>query len=305
MKPLLIMVLVLAILPSTLALETQRTEISISDSGRAGVANLFYLESAPQTFSIPAFSPQSIRVYDSSQSLQFNQSPGEIRLLLPSSHPIPYSFTAEYQTDSLTSKNGSIWTVSYDYYRLRDFNPSVLTFILPENSKLLSSSPGGIIYSENGIIKIDWDLTSSASSRIFATYSIQIPPEHIPLDFPVYLLIPAAIVIGLAGFFLSRSSGPALPTPKNSPVPNLQNQIALSPAKTDILKTLAETEKKIITELMKHPDGLMQKKLMLNTGIPKATLSRTLKKLQSRQLLELRNYGNTNLILLTEWFRSK
>ena len=42
-----------------------------------------------------------------------------------------------------------------------------------------------------------------------------------------------------------------------------------------------------------------------DTGINKATLSRIIKRLEAKKLVEVRPTGNTNLILLNEWFIKK
>jgi uncharacterized membrane protein len=45
--------------------------------------------------------------------------------------------------------------------------------------------------------------------------------------------------------------------------------------------------------------------VFMRTGIPKSTLSRTLKSLERRNLIELRPIGNTNLVVIAEWMLEK
>jgi len=56
---------------------------------------------------------------------------------------------------------------------------------------------------------------------------------------------------------------------------------------------------------LKSEKGLIHKKLKLITRIPKATLSRTLRKLEAKNFIEIKNLGGTNLISLTKWFLEK
>jgi hypothetical protein len=62
---------------------------------------------------------------------------------------------------------------------------------------------------------------------------------------------------------------------------------------------LLEDERKIVELLSAAPNKTMkQKELWKATGWSKAKLSRTIRRLQERGLIEVRPYGNTNLIIL-------
>jgi len=79
----------------------------------------------------------------------------------------------------------------------------------------------------------------------------------------------------------------------------------ISPGKKDILKTLSKTEEEIILELLNNNGKLTQNDLHANTGIPRSTLSRTLKSLEQKKLLDVRGVGVTNLVKLQDWFVEK
>ncbi len=62
---------------------------------------------------------------------------------------------------------------------------------------------------------------------------------------------------------------------------------------------LLEDEKKIVELLKASPNKMMkQKELWRATGWSKAKLSRTIRRLQERGLIDVRPYGNTNLVSL-------
>jgi len=70
-------------------------------------------------------------------------------------------------------------------------------------------------------------------------------------------------------------------------------------AKPSYLEYLMESEKKVIEELKKSEKGEMwQKQLQLSTGFSKAKLSRVVRNLESRNLVEKIPFGNTNKIKL-------
>ena len=98
-------------------------------------------------------------------------------------------------------------------------------------------------------------------------------------------------------FRLPESTTPALPAVED---------FAALDMPAGLLKTLTANEEKIVHELFKHKkDGLTQKGLARETGIPKSTLSRTLKRLAVKSVVEIKDYGVTKKIRLTEWFLKK
>jgi len=80
---------------------------------------------------------------------------------------------------------------------------------------------------------------------------------------------------------------------------------SISSGKRDIIKTLSKTEEEIVLELLNNNGKLTQNDLHANTGIPRSTLSRTLKGLEQKKLLEVRGVGVTNLVRLQDWFMEK
>ena len=63
---------------------------------------------------------------------------------------------------------------------------------------------------------------------------------------------------------------------------------------------LLPDEKKIFGILAKNPDGLTQSKLTLESGLGKVKISRVVKKLEDKGLIEKHKYGATNKLFLKE-----
>ena len=70
----------------------------------------------------------------------------------------------------------------------------------------------------------------------------------------------------------------------------------------DLLLGLNENEQKII-KLLLNEDGLSQKKISLKTFLPKGTVSRNIKKLESKDYILIKPYGATHKIFLGNIFK--
>ena len=68
----------------------------------------------------------------------------------------------------------------------------------------------------------------------------------------------------------------------------------------DIFKTLDETDKELLREIMRQGGKTTQAQLNLNTHIPKATLSRRLDSLEGRGLIQKSQKGIRNLVSLSD-----
>ncbi|MDA3855721.1 MAG: hypothetical protein PF569_05655 [Candidatus Woesearchaeota archaeon] len=65
-----------------------------------------------------------------------------------------------------------------------------------------------------------------------------------------------------------------------------------------ILKLLEKDEAEVVRTLIEHNYRLEQNHLVAYTGYNKVRISRILKKLEQRGVIEKRNLGNTNLLIL-------
>jgi hypothetical protein len=288
------------------AFEFHKTEIELDETGDAIVRNMFFINSTNNTFFLPAFSPRNIDIFDEFGELNYSLSNEGIFIDIRKKED--YSFTVEYFSNILTSKNANIWEFSYDFYKLRNFDKSEVTLVLPQNTKLLSFLDNGIVYLDNGYIKIDWNIpVESLSERINVKYTFEMqgPPDNKFESANWFIYVVIFLLIFVVTFLVISKFKPKFKLKKDVRFSSRSEKINFSKRQEDLLKTLTEGEQKIISELFKSKKGLTQKKLRLITGIPKATLSRTLRKLEVRNFIEIRSLGGTNLISLTSWFLEK
>lgn len=289
------------------AFEFHKTEIELYKTGDALVINMFFINSTNNSFFLPAFSPRNINVFDEFGKLNYSLSDEGIFIDLRKKVE-EYSFTVEYFSNVLTLKNVGIWEFYYDFYKLRNFDKLEIILILPQDTKLLSFSNNGVIYLDGGYIKIDWDIPiESLSKRIEVeyTFDVQGPQDSKlkPTNWFIYTII--FLLTFVVTFLVISKFKPKFKLKKDIRFSSRSEKINFSKRQEDLTFTLTECEQKIIKELFKSKRGLTQKKLRLIIGIPKATLSRTLRKLEARNFIEIRNLGGTNLILLTNWFLEK
>ncbi len=74
--------------------------------------------------------------------------------------------------------------------------------------------------------------------------------------------------------------------------------------KDSIVNVLDENEKKVVKMLEGSDDEITQAYIYKSTGIPKSSLSDTIKRLEKRNILEVKKEGRTNWIKLKDWVLS-
>ena len=65
-----------------------------------------------------------------------------------------------------------------------------------------------------------------------------------------------------------------------------------------VLKILPQEERKVVKILLDNSNSIEQNKLVALSGFSKVQISRLVRKLVEREVVEKRNMGNTNLIIL-------
>jgi len=71
--------------------------------------------------------------------------------------------------------------------------------------------------------------------------------------------------------------------------------------KESILNVLDESEKAVVELLINSEDEITQAFIYKSTGIPKSSLSDTIKRLEKRNIIERKKEGRTNWLKLKEW----
>lgn len=171
-----------------------------------------------------------------------------------------------------------------------------LGYIIPEEpgkgkSFFISPSPE-IIYSDGQRIVLRWE-----EKPLDEKFEVSVISEELiePINVSAIILILALILVILFLFFYFRKR-----IKYEKQKIKKKKSAAKKRPKTEIIEEhLMESEKKIIDEL-KNADKkeLWQKQLQLKTEFSKAKLSRTIRNLESRNIIQKIPYGNTNKIKL-------
>lgn len=276
------------------SVELLDVEIDVDEAGSAYVTEILYLNtSEPRNLSFTIYPASYLRVYDRQGELNYTLFGDELTVT-PRDFKEEYSFTIQYISDALTVKEDYSWVLSYQNNLTA--NNRVMSVTLPSSAIINSTTPKGYLVTMPDKQRIDFyvmeeslnvEIFYSSERKEIIPVTVSIDTKY-PLSYLHLILFFIAIILALIVLVKSRS--------KLQPITNHQE---------DILKTLNEKQEKIIRTLLSYKGKLSQNKLRLETGLPKATLSRNLKYLQFKGILELTPIGNSNQIYLSEWFKKK
>jgi len=194
-------------------------------------------------------------------------------------------FEIKYSTSEFSYKDGNVWRLSVD---LEGLDNNFVSVYLSENAKLLSANEGAEIYTLGGIIIID--LKSVDNLEISYELGRKESKNYL------WILYIVLLILVLLFFFRKKFIKPKKLLEK---VSSKKDKIE---EKNDVMNTLTETESKIVKVLTENK-RLTQKKILFLTGLPKSTLSRTLRSLQRKNIIEIKRVGISNVIYLKDWFK--
>ncbi len=69
-----------------------------------------------------------------------------------------------------------------------------------------------------------------------------------------------------------------------------------------VMETLTDRERAVVNALIKYGGEMFQVDIRYETEIPKSSLTAILRSLEKRKLIKKKEWGRTNLIILSEWF---
>lgn len=298
--PVILFFVILIFSSSIFAYEIQNfnTEIEVYNDGVAKVVNHLILDTTnvKETFFIPAYSPESVIVTDNKGELKF-ATLGTNIIIQPKKRATDYEVHVQYLTNRLTSKKEDKWSVvylipAYEKIKIDGIKEAGLILSLPNTAIISSFSENGIIFTEHNNIKIGWklDIKKDEDTKIEVGYSNYPKRETDYIKIAFYIL--SSIILTIIIVFCVK-------------VGYCKITKRISKGKKDIMKTLDNREKEVIKLLIQNNNQLYQSKIQKDTSISKATLSRIIKRLESKNIIEVRPSGNTNLIILQEWFVKK
>jgi uncharacterized membrane protein len=124
----------------------------------------------------------------------------------------------------------------------------------------------------------------------------------------VLTVVVASWIAGISTMYLYFESskkvwaGPRIQVPitdQGNQIPHLQELETINTA----LKVLREPGKKVLEIIVNKGGDILQKDLCLETDYSRAKISRTLRELEARDIIQRRQYGGTKRIMLSDWMK--
>ncbi len=229
-------------------------------------------------------------------------------------NPIPFDFSSnriqvsnprvpmlqvEYQTNELTSKNKEEWSI-----QLNGLPETVqqLKIVLPSNMQINGFDPVATIFFDDLHLVVVWNRNNLSTHSASLSYSALSEAKENPLGQWLLVGVIALAVIALVVFRFRKKLFQK--TVSVRPLQTLDPKALFSQGQAEIVRTLSEKEKTVLAKVAES-DGCSQKLLAQKTGLSKATLSRTLKSLEQKEILQLVQDGYSNKVFLKEWFKNK
>jgi len=217
-------------------------------------------------------------------------------------------------TNALTWKYADKWVLNFstcDYYT--DYHT---VFYLPEDVKLLVSHSKGLehfVTTSNESLVIDvqgYNIESPATTIEYQQPLRETDDEGGDSGFslsPGYLLLIIALsVLTLALFtVIVKQKRRGDQHAEEQQVRVKEGKIEPTREMVRVMETLTERERAIVNALLKHNGEMTQADLRYETGIPKSSLTGTLRSLERRKIIIKKEWGRTNVIELSEWFLSE
>jgi uncharacterized membrane protein len=200
----------------------------------------------------------------------------------------------DIQTSSLTSKSGSEWR--YDAAVLVSENVSNFSSVLqlPPDAEL--SSTNGAVEGDNSGLALYWSAPGFGTSdqvSMRASYSLG---QEASIDWQYLIVLVVIIVAAVATYLYLSRRAPQKPAPVAQSAPKQEDVTKLE--SDPVFRTLDENDKEIVREIVRQGGKTTQAHIYLYTHIPKATLSRRLASLESKDIVVRSQKGNRNLVTL-------
>jgi len=200
-----------------------------------------------------------------------------------------YNIEITYYTDYFTFKNSN-WYL--EYIPLFSTKANSLLIIVSEDYKAINISQS---LSSSYIESNELHFLFNNISYLKFNYNLKnnINNNHKNNNVLEFIILLVVLLILYGGYFIFKNNKKRK---KKKIINSSDNKIK------DLLLGLNENEQKII-KLLLNEDGLSQKKISLKTFLPKGTVSRNIKKLESKDYILIKPYGATHKIFLRDIFK--
>lgn len=281
------------------------TELLVYPDGVTKVNHEIILDSTDieKGFVIPVYSPESLIVNDEAADLKFGTI-GINLIIQPKERIDDYKVNIQYLTNDLTMKKNGEWVLkymipAYNSMAIDSIDKSSIIVYLPETSTILSTTPQGIVFTEKNFIKVGFkpEINRDSDNEFIITYSNKIEQKTERSFLLIAILLGFGVVLALGLYLSFRNYKEALV--------DFFKKNKISNGKRTVMKTLDSKEKDVLMILLESKKEIYQSKVQKISGISKATISRIIKRLESKSLINIEAQGNANILSVQEWFLKK
>ncbi|MBN2013771.1 MAG: winged helix-turn-helix transcriptional regulator [Candidatus Altiarchaeota archaeon] len=230
----------------------------------------------------------------------------------------------QYKTLDLTSKKGSIW--SFNFSTTSTPGQTIVNVRFPEGTDVLSLRPKDILRSSKNLTA---EMSLYPQTTYFSfEYDYRINQRGVVGQDNIFYFL-AVIALFLLVFVYSvfrrrrkgvskertedgvvGEGGDVIEVPEGGhegmEVSHIEDVTLVEGAqsrkiKSSVINMLEENERKVLGVIEQADDEITQAYIYKTTGIPKATLSDLMKRLEKRNIIERRKEGRTNWIKIQKW----
>ncbi|MDD5111573.1 MAG: hypothetical protein PHG85_03435 [Candidatus Altiarchaeota archaeon] len=325
------------ILSAVSAQTISQIQLNITSSGMAFVTEEFTISGSEP--SVELFIPvhKNLQIMSAGIGIPYTSRNVEGGFIIsPDQQNIPAGgvkdMTLNYETQYLTSKNGSLWSVSFRTKATP--RKTIIKLHLPSNSTILPPSPPDVLFSVDRDSL--WLYPQTDEFNFTCNYEYAGGPAVLPKDVPeinvvvaiiltAVIIITAVVAIAIVYHLIRKRMASSKSVGKveiekdvvhSEPVASgehkktdlgeiefeFKTERNNASIKQTVLNVLDDEEKNIVSFIQEHgPDDVTQAFIYKTTRMPKSSLSEVIKRLEKRNVLECRRQGRVNWIKLKKW----
>lgn len=330
MKRVLLITIVLLFATSIVwAVNPNKINLDIDKSGYVVTSYTIILEDGSDVSIILPDGSESVQVYYAGGSLRNTKTPVPEGILLDIDiSPIrffPTEITVAYGTKLYTTKSGGIWELFYSS-RSSAFK-TIVKATFPQNSTIISWNPR-FRFSLGPDTLFVYPDTDEFNLTVLYEYSDmpvnQLENKTITTngtnDLPSWIAIILAIIVVLLVIIIAMVWRRKTPQVQEKPVQEKPEPEASQEAgpireqetadegrkiKDSVYMMLDDKEREALKVMEEYAMETTQAYVYKTTGIPKATLSDIIRRLERRNIVEKRREGRVNWIRLKDWIFEK
>ncbi|RLI91544.1 MAG: hypothetical protein DRO89_03795 [Candidatus Altiarchaeales archaeon] len=209
-----------------------------------------------------------------------------------------------YRTLDLTSKNASTWTLKFSTSSVP--RHTIIKIEFPPGSNVISLRPRNILRYPQNLTSPLWLYPQVKDFGFECDYETgpSIPGGDGTHPYAVAsIAVMAVVMIFLSIYILRKGKEEKILGEVKEEKGKEEEKV--SKIKPSVLNVLEENERKVVEVLQDSDDEITQAYIYKTTGIPKATLSDLMKRLEKRNVIERRRDGRINWIKLKKWVFNK